>query len=220
MAHIRGIPGKDFGFDEKQNLLVIPQNATSTLLIIAASGLEPVIGDDSIVEIVSGNMLKPVEKSYLSGWELAQDVRPITFRGKKQGETTFVARRMDDGRNWIAPMKIIVTDDPHYRQANGRVQVSKELTDRCRQCSTLHEAAIEIALDQLHSDLRAQDKWNTASAAYGAPGENWCGAFAFWCWSEAARLRNVENPFGKQVDVLKSPQKGICWACANSGVAR
>jgi hypothetical protein len=41
---------------------------------------------------------------------------------------------------------------------------------------------------------------------------DWCGAFAYWCWEQAAWIKGLGNPFCPKNSVLWSPQRAIDWA--------
>lgn len=211
MAHIRSIPGQDFGFDGSNNTQVIPLSGIVTVLLIAGGDTKVSIDDENKVELVGGAQttdVKDAKMPWLTEWE-QQYVQRITMRGRAAGQTLLRAR-LADGRDWILPLRLVVRPNNLFSQTDGRTVIGAALVDDIKGMS-LHDAAVRIAQDQLHSKQRTM-----GGDGYGAVGgEDWCGIFAIWCWEQAAKALSKTNPFGDK-DHLKSPQKAINWALVNT----
>ncbi len=214
MSNLRKLGSWDVaGYDEARearNLQILPINQRTTFYLVAGDGLEVGIDDPEYVSVVAGDGDdKNAHKStQLTAWEKEQFIRKIVLTGIAAGSTTLRARL--NGADWIMPTTISVVSDQNWRQVSkaGGQATSEMLRELQR--LPLRQAVLRIAEDQMHSSVSSR------SDGFGVYHSNasydWCGAFAHWCWSQAAAIQHVSNPFGADSNVLLSPQKAIDWA--------
>lgn len=212
MAHFRKIGSSDVaGYDESRSLQVLPALQQTSLYLVAGEGLDVSVDDpDRVTVKAEGNDNKSVHKSAeLTPWEKDQVIRKVILVAKTgDGQTALRAKL--NGSDWVKPITIQLVSDQNWRGV-GKAQgeVSRELRQELQRLD-LRDAVLRIAEDQMHSSIASR------SDGFGVydcdPSYNWCGAFAHWCWKQAAAIKAVQNPFGANNDVLLSPQKAISWA--------
>ena len=211
MAHLRK-PGQSdhAGFDSSRNLQILALNQRTNFYLVAGGGLNVFTEDDSCAAVLAGESDDAAahKDGTLSAWEKAQEIRKVTVVGKSLGSTTLRAQL--DGRDWIAPLTIRVTNDKTCRQAGkATAQVTPELRQEIQGLS-LREAVMRVAEDQMHSAI---SQTTTGFGVYDMDAKlDWCGGFAYWCWNQACAIKSYENPFGPSNTVLWSPQRAIHWA--------
>jgi hypothetical protein len=128
----------------------------------------------------------------------------------KTGDGQTALRAQLNGSDWVKPITIQLVSDQNWRRVGkAEGEVSRELRQELQRLD-LRDAVLRIAEDQMHSSIASR------SDGFGVydcdPSYNWCGAFAHWCWKQAAAIKGVQNPFGANNNVLLSPQKAISWA--------
>ncbi len=212
MAHLRTLRGDlDSGFDGSRNLLVVPARGTRNVFLVAGAGLEVSIEDEDVATVSERNPTRAESRDYRLGeWERSQGLRCLRVTGVQDGDTVLHARQ-DDGRDWVAPLTIRVVQDMDARQAREPAAITPELKRELQQLS-LREAVLRVAEDQMNSRIGRQ---GGSFGIYLSGKQNWCGAFAHFCWSVAAAAKGTTNPFGNDKDVLLSPQKAIHWCFRN-----
>jgi hypothetical protein len=211
MSNLRKLGSWDVaGYDAARNLQILPTGQRTTFYLVAGAGLDVDIDDPDCVSLTTGDSDdKSAHKSReLTDWEKEQVIRKIVLTGKSVGDTKLHARL--DGADWIEPMTISVVSDQNWRQVGKAAgEATSDMRQELQQLP-LRTAGLRVAEDQLHSAVSSRsDGFGIyhANSSY-----DWCGAFAHWCWSQAAAIKNVPNPFGGNSDVLLSPQKAINWA--------
>ena len=187
----------------------MPQNNQSTFYLVAGQNLTVDSSDKSIITVDA--KLEDDKNAHklagLSKWEQAQNLRKITIKsGNKLGNSKLLAQD-EFGNNQILPMDVFVVASRNSCRATDNIGVEPTFKNELEQIS-LREAVLRIAEDQLYSNIKTNQQ---GCATYHlAPGSQWCGAFAYWCWQQAAFIKKVANPFDSQNDLL-SPQKIISW---------
>ncbi len=210
MAHLRKPGYSDLsGFDSSRNLQVLAINQRTNFYLVAGSDLNVFTDDESCAEVIVGapDGAAARKDQTLTGWEKAQEIRPLAVVGKSLGSTTLRAQLA--GRDWVAPLTIRVLNDKTCRQVGkATAQVTPELRLEIQGLS-LREAVIRVAEDQMHSAI-------SQTSGFGVydmdPKLDWCGGFAYWCWNQACAIKGEDNPFGSSNTVLWSPQRAIHWA--------
>lgn len=211
MSNLRKLGNWDTaGYDEARNLQVLPIGQQTTFYLIAGAGLDVDVDDSDCVSLTvgAGDDKNAHKNAQLSDWEKEQVIRKIVVTAKSAGDTKLSAKF--NGVDWIEPLTISVVSDQNWRQIGKAAgEATSDIRQELQQLP-LRPAALRVAEDQLHSAISSR------SDGFGVYHSNssydWCGAFAHWCWSQAAAIKNVLNPFGSDSDVLLSPQKAIRWA--------
>lgn len=222
MAHFRKLPSlDDTGFDPVRWLQVIPVTQRTSVYLMAGDDLEVGVKDSTIAKVaeVSANIRRS-ERSHasLTSWEKSVGMRKFFVTGKTVGETELRAMLAGTEVDFAKPLKIIVVSNADARQAPDGKNFSGPLRQELEKLS-IREAVIRVGEDQLNSRLgRTADG---GKGKYGiAASLDWCGAFAWWCWDTACRIKGLANPLGGNIDVLLSPQKAIHWVMSNPDRAR
>jgi len=212
MAHFRKIGTRDqAGFDADTGRQLLPRGKETIFYLVAGPDLSVEVADESVATVYSG---KGDDKSAhrigaLTQWENSQIVRKVTVKaGMSIGVTKL--RAVKDGNDWAESIEIQVTTDPDYREVGkGLGECSPDLREAL-QAMSLREAVIRVAEDQLHSAISCR---STGFGVYNIDKSyDWCGAFAYWCWAQAAFIQGIQNPLGPKGSVLWSPQRAIDWA--------
>src|SRR5262249_6724596 len=167
--------------------------------------------EDEAIAKAEENQVSGSEQRHqsLSAWERAVRMRKLVIKGLAAG-TTNLTGKLPDGRHWVKPVEIRVVVNSDFRQAAGTVDVTAGLRQELQQMG-LRAAALRVAEDQMNSKLGCT--LDGGVNRYGLDGnQDWCGAFAHWCYKTAAAAKQVSNPFGDSVHTLASPQKAISWA--------
>ncbi len=209
MAHLFKFPNDSGGFDKDRNLFVMPQNDSAAFYLIAGENLNVDVAPKNILDVSSqAKDEKSVHgKAGLSGWENSQNIRTIKITsGNATGRAKLVARDSSN-RDQIAPLDIFVVEDKAARRVadNGRIEQSLKVE---LEKLSLRQAVIRIAYDQITSRVKT-NKQGIELYKLPEPNKLWCGAFAHWCWQQAALVKKTGNPFGTNNDSLLSPQKAI-----------
>ncbi|HEY5707732.1 MAG TPA: CHAP domain-containing protein [Terrimicrobiaceae bacterium] len=211
MPHLFKLPNDAGGFDRTRNLFVMPQNSVSTFYLIAGQDLTVDSSDKSTFTVngQSGDDTGAHKMAGLSDWEKAQHIRKLVLKsGSKTGDAKLLAR--DSGNNdQILPLDVFVVADSNARRVTDSVGIEPTLKMKLEELS-LRQAVLRIAEDQLYSNVKTNQQGCTLYHLDSRSGTLWCGAFAYWCWQQAALVKKVANPFDKQ-DHLLSPQKAINW---------
>jgi hypothetical protein len=213
MSNLKKV-GNQTGYDASAGLQIVPLNGQTVFYLVAGEGLDVSVDDPSIATVTAdtGDNKSIHSSSQLSAWEKEQVIRKLVIKGKAAGSTRLHAKQ--GSSDWVSPLTIRVVRNQESRQVGkGMGEVTPELQIELSKLS-LRDAVIRIAEDQMHSAIATQ---SDGFGVYNVPKEyNWCGAFAFWCWQQAAAIKKVDCPFGKNNDVLLSPQKAIHWAMQSS----
>jgi hypothetical protein len=212
MSFFRAAGAKSAGFNQDLDLLVVPAGQTTSLFFVDTSslGTSVMTEDESIATVSEGNVDRNVTKGkQFTDYDRSNPISLITVKGVKVGSTEMVAKRTP-GSDGIVPITIRVVNDPNARQAGHKGVISPEFRDELQGMPTLRDAVLRVAEDQMYS------KFGHNTSGFGVYHENktynWCGAFAWYCWSVACKARNESNPFGDDVDSLTSCQKAVSWA--------
>jgi hypothetical protein len=210
MAHFRKI-GDRTGYDEDRALQILPVTQQTTFYLVAGADLDVSVDDDSVVGLKAGDTDdKAAHRSAeLTAWEKDNILRKVVVKANSnEGETALHAKL--DGADFAQSVTLRVVADQNWRRvgkATGECQ--PELRAEL-QLLPLRDAVLRVAEDQLHSSVC------TRSNGFGVynidKSYDWCGAFAYWCWNQAAAIKNLDNPFGPKSSVLWSPQRAIAWA--------
>lgn len=211
MAHFYCFPNESGGWNRDRNELVIPLNSSIKMYLVAGSGLS-VETDGGIITVNAGlDDDKAVhKKAGLSSWEQSQNIRPVTIQAHGSWGSCKLRAKNSAGGDWVAPVTVYVVRDPYGRRVGTNGDVEDDMRRELGKLG-LREAAIRVARDQLSSRVRTNEQ---GQSLYNLPkgyGGLWCGAFAFWCWEQAAKAKGVNNPFGNSCEALLSPQKAIHW---------
>lgn len=213
MPHLFKFPNNSGGFDKDRNLFVMPLNTTDFFYLIAGQDLKVDVTEDAVNKKIldyspeAGDEKSAHGKAGLSEWENSQNIRKITIKsGSKPGHVKLLARD-SDSRDQIAPLDIFVVEDTDARRVADSGKVEESLKIELEQLS-LRQAVLRIAADQITSRVKTNKQ---GIELYKLPkGETlWCGAFAHWCWQQAALIKKAPNPFGSNNNSLLSPQKAI-----------
>jgi hypothetical protein len=204
MAHFRKI-GDRTGYDEDRALQILPVTQQTTFYLVAGADLDVSVDDDSVVGLKAGDTDdKAAHRSAeLTAWEKDNILRKVVVKANSnEGETALHAKL--DGADFAQSVTLRVVADQNWRRvgkATGECQ--PELRAEL-QLLPLRDAVLRVAEDQLHSSVC------TRSNGFGVynidKSYDWCGAFAYWCWNQAAAIKNLDNPFGPKSSVLWSPQ--------------
>ena len=218
VAHFRKLGPDQTGYDEARHLQVIPVGRQATLYLVAGPDLVVTVDDPSVValEASTGDERAAHRASGLPRWDRGQQIRRITLTAATiAGARTTLHARQADGRDWAQPIEIHVVMNQNWcRLGRGVADIEPALL-RELQAMPLRDAVIRVAEDQMHSSIARQgDGFGVydIERAY-----NWCGAFAYWCWSRAASAKRASNPFGPDRQVLWSPQRALHWARGAAG---
>jgi hypothetical protein len=205
------------GFDEERGLLIMQAKKTVDLYLVAGENLNVYTEDPDLVSVVSKD--KDVATAHRStevtAGEQGQTIRLVTL---KAGDSTGTTERHagSGGVGWGGPIEIRVVQNAERRQVGrGLNEVTTELREEIAKLS-LREAVTRVAEDQMNSSVCLGSGFGTYMvASIGGKAADWCGGFAYWCWRQAAAIKNVPNPFGDDDNVLWSPQRAIGWAMEN-----
>ena len=183
------------GYDEGRALQILPVGQQTTFYIVAdTAGADPSVSVDD-----AGLVSLTVEGSLM--------LKVTVMANNNQGQTTLRARL--NGKEVARPITLRLLHDPYWRQVGKALgectpEIRKEI-----QILPLRQAVLRVAEDQMHSSIA----WR--SNGYGVynidKDLDWCGAFAFWCWQQAAAIKGVTDPLGRDSTVLWSPQRAISW---------
>jgi hypothetical protein len=202
------------GFDEERDLLVMQAGKTAELYLVAGENLDIYSEDPDIVAVRSRD--KDVAGAHrttaVTAGEKGQTIRLVTLKAGTRGGTTEL-HAANGGVNWAGPLEVRVVRNAERRQVGRGVnEVTPELREEIAKL-TLREAVTRIAEDQMNSSVCTGNGFGTYMVAtIGGKKADWCGGFAYWCWQQAAAIKNVPNPFGDDNTVLWSPQRAIGWA--------
>ena len=211
MAHVRSLAGfNDTGFDPDRNLLVVPAGKTASLYLVDTSvlGTDVVPDDPTVATVAEKDQTKQLSNSKkLRPDERGHAVSKLTVKGLRVG-TTELRSAETVGSEAIDPVEVRVVADADARQSGEKGAITPELRDEL-QSLTLREAVLRVAEDQMYSKIgrSAGGFGRYADKAY-----DWCGAFAWYCWSVACAVKGVPNPFGDKNGSLLSVQKAISYA--------
>ncbi len=211
MANLVKFPNDSAGFDRSRNLHVMPTNRTTTFYLVAGQNLTVMSSDDSIftVSAQAGDDQGAHKMAGLSAWERSQHIRKIVVKsGNATGSARLLARDAAQN-NQILPLDVFVVRDGNARRVTDSMGVEPTLKRELEQLS-LRQAVLRIAEDQLFSNVKTNAQGCSLYHLNPKYGGLWCGAFAFWCWEQAALIKKVPNPFDTQ-EALLSPQKVIHW---------
>ena len=214
MTHLRK-PGHadQAGWDAGRNLQILPVTKRTTFYLIAGAGLTVSTDDENCAVVQAGDSddARAHKDSELSAWEASQVIRRLTVVGKSTGSTLLRARL--DGRDYIAPLTVLVTTNPDARQVGKSCgEVTSELRAEL-QSLPLRDAVMRVAEDQMHSAVSGTSGFGVYNMTSDL---DWCGGFAFWCWEQACTIKGEPNPFGGSNKVLWSPQRALHWAIQES----
>ncbi len=211
MAHLFKSPNDSAGFDRDRNLFVMPQNRVATFYLIAGQNLMIDSSDKSIFTVnaqLEGDKGAP-KIGGLSTWEKDQHIRKLEVKsGSKMGSAKLLAQDASNN-DQILPLDIFVVADSNSRRVTDNIGIEPTLQRELEKIS-LRQAVLRIAEDQLYSNVKTNQQGCTLYRLDPRNGTLWCGAFAYWCWRQAAFAKKVPNPFDTQ-DALLSPQKVINW---------
>jgi hypothetical protein len=215
MPHIMAFPNDSGGFDRERNQFVMPKNKTSYLYLVAGDGLKVSVDPPAII---SASCKEEDEKAAhnrpgLSAFENSVTIRKITLTsGSAEGRTLLRARNEEDN-DWIKPLDVFVVADAYARRAGDAIEPTlRAELERL----PLRQAVIRVAHDQMTSRVRTNEEGIVLYRLPKEYGKLWCGAFAYWCWNQAAAAKKVANPFGGSSEPLLSPQKAIHWGMQSS----
>ncbi len=212
MPHFRKIGTYDqAGYDPDSARQILPRGQSTTFYLIAGSNLDVEIDDPNVATVSSGNGddRGAHRSGALTGWENAQNVRKVVVKaGMSLGVTTLRAKF--DGVDFVQPIEIQVIANSEYREVGkGLGECSPDLRESI-QAMSLRDAVIRVAEDQLRSAVSCR---SNGFGIYNIDKSyDWCGAFAYWCWAQAAFIKGIVNPVGDRSSVLWSPQRAIDWA--------
>jgi hypothetical protein len=212
MAHFRKIGTHDqAGYDADSARQILPRGQATAFHLIAGSDLSVEVDDTSVATVSSGTGDdKGAHKSgALTSWENAQNVRKVIVKaGMSLGMTTLRAKL--GSADFVEPIEIEVINNSEYREVGkGLGECSPGLRESL-QAMSLREAVIRVAEDQLHSAVSCRSR---GFGVYNIDvSYDWCGAFAHWCWAQAAFIQGIANPAGDRGSVFWSPQRAIDWA--------
>lgn len=220
MANLFKPPNDSAGFDPDRNYFVMPQNTKATFFIIAGQDLKIDSSDTSIFTVTaqSGHESGAQKMAGLSDWGKAQHIRKLALRStNKTGSAKLLARDMGNN-DQILPLDVFVVTDSNARRVTDNIGIEPTLKNELEQLS-LRQAVLRIAEDQLHSKVKTNQQGCALYRLHPKNGTLWCGAFAYWCWQQATRVKNVKNPISSQ-DVLLSPQKVINWGMRDDSLGQ
>jgi hypothetical protein len=215
MPHLR-IFGDRAGYDEDRYTLVMSVKRKPTVFhLVAGGGLDvttdPVDGR-AIVDCsaAAGDDAGIHKDARLTPWEKEQTIRKVTLTAKEVGST--VLRAKGGGADQIKPLPITVVSNNDARQIGNTLgEITSKLRDDIQKLS-LRDAVIEVARDQMNSAISIGHSQNGFGVYMKSDTLNWCGAFAYWCWDQAAFIKGETNPFASGGnEVLWSPQRAIEW---------
>jgi hypothetical protein len=209
MAYFRKLPGIDeAGFDADRYLQVVPVNHTSRVYLVAGADMDISTDDENIAKVafdLDDNKRLHRNRS-LNDWEKAQSLREVKIKGVAPGKTQLHARL--NGADWSNPLNVVVVNDADSRRVGkDSATVSPDIRQAIAGVS-LREAVLMVAEDQMNSAISR----TSGFGRYCEKEYDWCGAFAYWCWKQAAAIKNATNPFGDGRDCLLSAQKAVSWA--------
>jgi hypothetical protein len=169
------------------------------------------VDDDSLVSVDAANSDdKGAHRSgELTAWEKDNILRKIIVKANSdEGETKLHAKL--DGADFAQPVTLRVVGDQNWRRVGKAAGECQPELRAELQLLPFRDAVLRVAEDQLHSSVC------THSDGFGVYNidktYDWCGAFVYWCWNQAAAVKNLDNPFGPNGNVLWSPQRAIDWA--------
>lgn len=220
MANLFKPPNDSAGFDPDRNYFVMPRNTRATFFIIAGQDLKIDSSDMSIFTVTaqSGHESGAQKMAGLSDWGKAQHIRKLVLESSKEktGSAKLLARDMGNN-DQILPLDVFVVPDSNARRVTENLGIDQKLKEELEQLS-LRQAVLRIAEDQLHSKVKTNQQGRDLYHL-PKPEKLWCGAFAYWCWQQAARLKNMDNPISSQ-DVLLSPLKVINWGMQDNSLGQ
>jgi CHAP domain len=212
MPHFRKLGGRDqAGYDESRALQVLPIAQQTTFYLVAGADLDVSVDDENLVSLTVGSSDEKAAHSSteLTAWEKGNVIRKIVVNAKNnEGETTLRAKL--NSNDFAQPITLRIIHDQNWRRVG---KAAGECTPELRQELQLlpvRDAVLRVAEDQLHSSVCSR---SNGFGVYNIDKTyDWCGAFAFWCWEQAATIKGLNNPFGSKSSVLWSPQRAIDWA--------
>ncbi len=212
MAHLLKFPNDSGGYDKNRNLLVMPQNSQSTFYLVAGQGLNVDSTDESIFQTTAKvtDDSGAHKMSGLTVWEKSQNIRKILLNSGANTGVAQLTAKDDGGRDQIRSLEVMVVADPHARRISDNGEIESSLRKELDQMS-LRQAVLRIAEDQISSRVKTNAQGCDLYHLNPAYGKLWCGAFAYWCWAQAALVKKVPNPFGEKNEPLLSPLKAIDW---------
>jgi hypothetical protein len=216
MAYLTTLAGhRDGGYDAARNSVVVPLNGTTSLYLVAGSGVDIRIDNPDVASCSHADPA-PWERKQAKvlPWDANAPLKRLDIKGRRVGQRATVSFRVGTAEV-IEPLRILVVDNMDARQITGTGTVPPALREEIASMS-LRDAVLRVAVDQMNSTIG-----RTANAGFGRYGVgqqyDWCGAFAWWCWEQACKIQNTSNPFGKNPDNLLSPQKAITYGMKYSG---
>jgi hypothetical protein len=212
MAHFRKIGSWErAGYDEGSSLQILPTGQKTIFYLIAGADCVVSVDDESVAKVTAGggdDKAAHADTS-LTAWERAQVIRKVTVQAmNKVGDTAM--RALLNGQDFAQPIGIRAVPDQNWRQVGkGLGECSPDLRESL-QAMSLREAVIRVAEDQMQSAISCR---SNGFGVYNIDAQyDWCGAFAYWCWAQAAFIHGDVNPIGSRSSVLWSPQRAIDWA--------
>lgn len=207
------------GFDEERGLLILQAGKTADLFLVAGENLDVTTDDPAICRVLSAadrDVPAAHRQVLVAAGEKGQSIRLIRLKaGGTAGGT--VLRAVSGGIGW-GSVEVRVVMNAERRQVGGVTgEVATQAIRDELNTLTLREAVTRVAEDQMNSTICLGNGFGTympAEIDKGVPAD-WCGAFAFFCWQQAAAIKHVPNPFGAESKVLWSPQRAIGWAMRN-----
>jgi hypothetical protein len=212
VANFRKIDDYDkTGYDEGRAWQVLPASQRTNFYLVAGTDLDVSVDDANLVTVSAGaaDDRHSHRTRQLSAWENEQVIRKVSLvAGRDAGETTLHAKL--NGADFVQPITVQVVADQDWRRVGKAAgQCDKDLRAEIQSLS-LRDAVMRVAEDQMHSGICSR---SNGFGVYDIDEQyNWCGAFAYWCWKQAAFIKQVDNPFGSDSRVLWSPQRAISWA--------
>lgn len=212
MAHFRKIGTyEQAGYDSAQSRQLLPRGKETTFYLVAGPHLTVEVDDPTIVTLTTGaDDDRGAHRSHaLTEWENAQNVRKVKVKaGMALGSTTLRAKL--NGADFAEPIEIEIVNNNDWREVGQSLgECSAGLREEL-QAMSLRDAVIRVAEDQLRSAVSCR---STGFGVYNIDANlDWCGAFAYWCWAQAAAIQGVANPAGDRRTVFWSPQRAIDWA--------
>jgi hypothetical protein len=206
------------GFDEERSLLIMQAGKTAELYLIAGEYLEITTDDPEICRVVSA-VDKDVPAAHrrvqVASTEKGEPIRLIRLEaGGRAGSTEINA--VSGYMGW-GSLTVRVVANAERRQVGattGEVATTAIREELAK--LSLREAVTRVAEDQMNSKICTGDGFGTYMPHdIDGHAADWCGAFAFFCWQQAAAIKHVPNPFGDDSRVLWSPQRAIGWALRN-----
>jgi uncharacterized cupin superfamily protein len=212
MAHFRKIGTREqAGYDEESGSQILPTGQITTFYLVAGADCVVTVDDESVAKVTAGSGDDKAAHSSgsLTAWEKSQVIRKVTVQASnKTGYTTMHA--LLNGQDFAQQIGISVMTDQNWRQVGKGLGECSPTVREELQAMSLREAVIRVANDQMQSAISCR---STGFGVYNIDTQyDWCGAFAYWCWAQAAFIHGDSNPIGSKSTVLWSPQRAIDWA--------